>query len=863
MLHLFGTKNFCTKLHMSYCFYTYKIGKANRNLLLLIGFVFFFTNFSFAQKKKVVSTETDSLKLALNYQDSLLHKAKKSDTSINSLLDKVEYYTASYNSINNILSKGIDTNTISDGLPRLERGIKIIKETVNNNDKSSTLRYLYAVRDILTHIEDRLDDWQDKLSQRNARLVKTQARILEFKQDPMLNYIPSESILQKQYLQQLSGLNSKFAKLENINRTKLLTLGLLQNRVVQNFIKINDYKNQINDILNKFGERAISKEYPYIWQAKPTDYPNTLAVAWAATVDMNQRLFTYFVISNYPIHFCGVLLLVAFFYWVSRSVKKIREKDPESALAIKQADFIPQHPFVSSLLVASVITIFFYDHPPAIFVEMFMFVMIICTGVLLRNYWPKILYKYWFPVIGLTLVYNISNLFIKVCYSDRIIILLMSIICLVISVAFIKSLKKSGLVLPPAYYILLRVFMSMQIISLLLNVAGRFSIAKMLAVTALSGLWQAVSLFIFVRILMEAIFLQLEAGKLQEETASYFDYATLKTRLQNILNVIAVVFWLIWIAQNINLIDFIVDLTTDLLSQQHIIGDTKFTFGSIILFVIIIWIASALSRIITYFFEFADKHAVSTTRKSRLSSSILLVKLSVFGSGFLLAIIASRVPIEKINIIVGALSVGIGFGLQTIVNNLVSGVILAFEKPVQIGDIIEVGGHSGTIKEMGIRASKIATSDGSEIIIPNGDLLSQHLINWTLSNNNRRVELIVGVAYGSELDKVRKLLYHLIMDREYVMKVPQPMVLIHNFGDNSVDFRILFWVEDLTKWLELKSRVMSDIYETFYQEKIEIPFPQRDVHIYYPEGKSEKQVIKEASAQNLPPEPNTSFTGKI
>ena len=845
---------------MLYCFYTCKFCKANRSFLLLIGFLFFFCNSSFAQKKKAVAPETDSLRLALNYQDSLLHKAKKSDTSINSLLDKIEYYTAEYNSINNILSKGIDTNTISSGLPRLERGIKIVKETVNNQDKSSTLRYLYAVRDILTHIEDRLDDWQDKLSQRNAKLVKTQARILEFKQDQTLNYIPSESILQKQYLQQLSALNSKFSKLENINRTKLLNLGLLQNRVVQNFIRINDYKSQINDILNKFGERAISKEYPYIWQAKPTDYPNSLAEAWAATVEMNQRLLTYFVISNTAIHFCGILLLAAFFFWVSHSLRNIRKKEPELAIALKQAYFVPQHPFVSSLLVASVIILFFYDHPPAVFVEIIMFIMLICTSVLLRNYWPKNLYKYCFPVIGLTIIYNISNLFIKVSYADRIAIFLMSVICLILAVSIIKSLKESKLVLPAAYFLLLRVFMVMQIISLLLNVAGRFSIAKMMAVTALSGLWQVVSLFVFVKVLMEAIFLQLEGGKLKEETPSYFDYATLKTRLQSVLQIVAVVFWLIWIAQNINVIDFTVDLMTDLLSQQHTIGDTKFTFGSIILFVIIIWIASTLSKIITYFFEFADQHAVSTSRKSKLSSSILLVKLSIFGSGFLLAIIASSIPIEKINIIIGALSVGIGFGLQTIVNNLVSGVILAFEKPVQIGDIIEVGGHAGTIKEMGIRASKIATSDGSEIIIPNGDLLSQHLINWTLTNNNRRVELIVGVAYGSELDKVRKLLYHLIMDREYVMKAPEPMVLIHNFGDNSVDFRILFWVEDLTKWLELKSRVMSDIYETFYQEKIEIPFPQRDVRVYYPEGKPEKEVVKEASAQKLPPDGNASFT---
>lgn len=833
---------------MYYCFYACKISKASLLLFCLTCFLVFFANTLVAQsKKKVIPVADDSVKFALKYQDSLLHKAKKSDTSLNNLLDKIEYYTTSFNQINSSLSKGIDTLEISSKLPQLDRGIKIVKETVNNSDNSSTLRYLYAVRDILTHIEDRLDAWQEKLSEINSRLVKTQSRILEFRRDSSLNYIPSESTLQNQYVEQLSVLNTKFYKLETTSRKKLLRINLLQNKVVQNYIKITDYKNQINEILNKFNEKAFNKEYPYLWQSKSADYRNTLLFAWNETVLMNQRLFTYFAISNYDIHLYGLLLLTAFFYWTTYSIKKIRKNNQDSDVIFSQADFIPKHPLLSSLVVSSVITAFLYDHPPVIFLELLMLILVICTGVLLQNFWPKSLSRYWILLIVLTFVYDISNLFIKVSYADRIVIFLLSIICLVSSYSFIKSLKKTELVIPSKYFLVLRIFMVMQASSMALNIAGRFSVAKLIGVTALFGLWQMVSLYVFVRIVMEAIFLHLEGSKSNSNTPSYFDYKTLQNRLLNILNFIASVFWLIWLANNFNIIDSLVDFFSDVLRQQHTIGDTKFTFGNVLVFVIILWIASTLSKIITYFFEFADQHAATTTRKSKLSSSILLVKLSIFGLGFLLAVIASSIPVEKINIIIGALSVGIGFGLQTIVNNLVSGVILAFEKPVQIGDIIEVGGHSGTIKEMGIRASKIATSDGSEIIVPNGDLLSQHLINWTLSNNNRRVELIVGVAYGSELDKVRKLLYHLIMDREYVMKEPGPMVLIHNFGDNSVDFRILFWVADLTKWLELKSRVMSDIYETFYKEGIEIPFQQRDIHLHYPETKPNNEVIKEAS----------------
>jgi len=174
--------------------------------------------------------------------------------------------------------------------------------------------------------------------------------------------------------------------------------------------------------------------------------------------------------------------------------------------------------------------------------------------------------------------------------------------------------------------------------------------------------------------------------------------------------------------------------------------------------------------------------------------------------------------------------VGIGFGLQTIVNNLVSGVILAFERPIQIGDTIEVGPRIGTVKEVGIRSSKLKGYDGSEVIIPNGDLLSQHLINWTLTDKNRRVELFIGVAYGSDADKVKEILLQ-VMDRESIQKVPAPAVYLQDFADSAVEFRLLFWVADINTWIIVRSEIMTSIYKAFAENGIEIPFPQRDLHV--------------------------------
>jgi len=168
--------------------------------------------------------------------------------------------------------------------------------------------------------------------------------------------------------------------------------------------------------------------------------------------------------------------------------------------------------------------------------------------------------------------------------------------------------------------------------------------------------------------------------------------------------------------------------------------------------------------------------------------------------------------------------------LQTIINNLVSGIILAFERPIQIGDEIEVGTMSGTVKEVGIRASKIQAYDGSEIVVPNGDLLSQQLVNWTLSDNRRRIEVKVGVSYGSDMQKVKSVIEG-VLAREKVLKIPVPRVLMENFGESSVEFRVLFWVETIDIWLDMRAEIMAAIYEAFQENKIEIPYPKRDLYL--------------------------------
>ena len=174
---------------------------------------------------------------------------------------------------------------------------------------------------------------------------------------------------------------------------------------------------------------------------------------------------------------------------------------------------------------------------------------------------------------------------------------------------------------------------------------------------------------------------------------------------------------------------------------------------------------------------------------------------------------------------------GIGFGLQNIVNNLISGIILIFERPIQTGDLVELQQYTGFVKDIGIRSSVIRTYDGAEVIVPNGNLVSQEVINWTLSSRERRVEMRVGVAYGSEVEKVIEVISGVLKAHEKVEDYPSPAVLLDGFGDSSIDFRCLIWTTDIDNWLSIKSQLSTSIYNALNEANISIPFPQRDIHV--------------------------------
>ena len=213
---------------------------------------------------------------------------------------------------------------------------------------------------------------------------------------------------------------------------------------------------------------------------------------------------------------------------------------------------------------------------------------------------------------------------------------------------------------------------------------------------------------------------------------------------------------------------------------------------------------------------------------------------------------AAGIELNKFTVLTGALGVGLGFGLQNIVNNFVSGLILLFERPIHVGDTVDVGGLVGIVRRIGARSSTVVTFQGAEVIVPNSNLLSNQVINWTLSSQWRRVDVPVRVAYGTDPERVIKLLVGVAESHPGVLLERPPMALFMGFGESSLNFELRFWSARQDTWLQLQSDVTVAVAKALREASIEIPFPQRDLHVRSVDTPLAENVMRTTSAGSMP-----------
>ena len=259
-------------------------------------------------------------------------------------------------------------------------------------------------------------------------------------------------------------------------------------------------------------------------------------------------------------------------------------------------------------------------------------------------------------------------------------------------------------------------------------------------------------------------------------------------------------------------------------------GALSLSVEDVLAFALTLWAAYLVSAFLRFALEEDVYPRVGLARGLSYALSSLL-NYVLLALGFLAGLAVLGLDLTKLTIMAGAFGVGIGFGLQSVVNNFVSGLILLFERPIHIGDTIEAGGITGSVRRIGIRSSVVRTGQGAEVIVPNAQLITERVTNWTFSDRQRRIELPVGVSYGVHPTRVIDMLESVAQAHAQVLRQPAPRAFFTGFGDSAMNFELRVWTDQFEQWFQIRSELAAAVYDAGQAAGISFPFPQREVRL--------------------------------
>ena len=776
------------------------------NSFRIFSSFFFILLFSFAAQSQDNGRMRDSS--ALRPIDTTL-----SDNA--QLLAKLERMYFVLNRVTNSADQSFDTKTIEDQLPGIKSNLQVISQSLNNPN-SLTLRNLQLFQVTLQDMLQSLRGWRTSLTEYNKQLITMNSNLADIMEDTVVRNYTADSALRTMYAGKMGELKVKLRTADSIAKSGLLKIDRLQTTLSDQFLAAVDLRRNIRKQLKKFSGQTFSKEAPYLWQAsgevqKKPDGNSLMA---------ERKIMQYYFNNSKESRYYMLALGILFFFLVFTSNFYIRKKKIALDTNEYKIQFIRFIPFFSSCVFMLTLAPLFDLHPPANYVSFLQFLLLVALTFLLGRTWPKRLFYCWVGFVLLFLLFGFTHLLFSSMLAQRWWFILINVAGIALGLVFLPRIGKSW----PIYILVKSVVIAsvaLNAAAIIANIFGRTSFSETLTTTSIFGITQIIGLSVFIKVIIEAIYLQLVRLRAERGFAARFNFTSISTKIIKILAVLSFLLWLMVFTTNLNIYDGIYSFINQFLTRRRTIGSTGFSFGNIALFFIIIYIANLVQKYISYFWDNGED-SIIPTKKRGMGSRLLFTRLILLTLGFLLAVAASGLPLDKITIILGALGVGIGLGLQNIVNNLVSGIVLIFERPLEVGDSIEVKDKKGVVKEINLRSTKLISDAGAEIIIPNGDFLSEHVTNWTLTNNFVRLEVTIYIPSDSDLVVVNKLILDAIAANKNVDHSFPAGIVVDNVNAKRMKLKIQFWYTDVRQGDEMRSEVLTDIREAFGKNNIEI-----------------------------------------
>jgi potassium efflux system protein len=526
---------------------------------------------------------------------------------------------------------------------------------------------------------------------------------------------------------------------------------------------------------------------------------------------------------TFLIHALFIVLIATALHWMRRRIRNLAEEKPDLERALPILDLPISTAFALSMLLVP----FLYDQAPRLIIAIMGAVTIIPTVLVLRRLLDRHSYPILNAIVVMYFVGQLRILAVSLPLWARVIFLGQVLGAIVFLVWVLRSWR-----LPPEavethgrVWRTIRAIAKIGLIILptafLANIFGYVNLGNLLGIIFFRSAYIAAMLYTAIRIIDGLIIVALQVRPLDSLRVISLHRQIIQRRTCRLLEFLAFLFWLNVLLSFFGLRTPLIATTEAALNTTLAVSSFSITPGHILAFLITVWASFLVSRFLRFVLEEDVYHHLHLGRGIPYAISTMLHYVILL-LGFFVALGALGIDLTKVTILAGAFSVGIGFGLQNVINNFVSGLILLFERPIKVGDVIEVGGNVGEVSRIGIRASVIRTADGSEVIVPNGSLISSQVTNWTFSDRQRAVEISVNVAGGADSQRVVELLRSTAAAHPGVTKEPSPQVYVTNFSAGAVTFQLRAWTDRHENWAQLRSDLSVAVNEALAREKIAI-----------------------------------------
>ncbi|MBC6367421.1 hypothetical protein DDT91_11530 [Algoriphagus sp. AK58] len=727
-----------------------------------------------------------------------------------------------------LLNTGIGYKEIKSKMAEFQELIPKVLRGIYYGDalELQTERNLTVSAAIFQEMLDELLEEKKKVDEFASVLRLSQYRIDSISAEKDLYLFPSDSLQTRQYSFLLVEIAKEMKPVEDSLMKYSGKLDSIQTSLNEMVFDLNTQIESLELIRRNLNASIFEKEIPDDQGSKFHQRPLSEAISYSYT---KEKLALIFYLRLYQTRLLMMAFLILISWIFIKTLKNriglLNEQDIH-----EDGKVILIHPLLSSIVIVIGCFQFFFPSPPFIFYWLIWFLASISITLIFSNFLKSFWFFFWVFTVLIFLLSGIANLILLPTAEERYLLIALSLIgILFLASTFIKNktdqLKEKRIV----YFIYFMGFF--ELVSLVLNLAGRFNLSKSFLVAGYIGIVVGILLLWTVRLINQGLSIATKIYHNQEKELFFINFDRLGNRAPGIFYTFLIFGWVVLVGKNFYSFSQISLSINEFLNEKRMIGSYEFSINGLFVFLIILLVSVMISRLLSIFA--ADPETSNSQEKRKrisFGSWLLLVQIFVISLGLFLAFAASGIPLDKITIILGALSVGIGLGLQGLVNNLVSGLILAFEKTVKVGDLIEIDGKPGIMKSIGFRSSVVSMFEGPSVVIPNGDLISKQLINWT-TGKGRKLSAIIGVAYGTDLQIAVRLLREIIAEDSRIRTNPSPRVVPVEFTDSSIDIEVTFWVNTYFDYPYVKGDLISKANELFKQNGIQIPFPQLDLHV--------------------------------